>query len=124
MNPVRKRLILVAAAAMALVVSGPVTFGQAQRPPAPAVSSKVTLTMEQRHVIKEFIKERKVASEPSNVQVAVGEVIPKTVRLQTMPADVAQKVSQVRNYSFFLKNEQLVLVDPKDNKVVDVIEMQ
>jgi len=30
----------------------------------------------------------------------------------------------VRNYSYFVKNNKIVLVDPKDNKIAEVIELQ
>ena len=80
--------------------------------------------MEQRYVIKEIIKDLKFENEPKNIRISMGQVIPKTVRLRAMPLDVSQKVSQVKNHLFFLKNGQVILVDPKDNKVVDVIDLK
>lgn len=123
MSPARFRFI-VTTAMMSLLSVSSISLGQGQNQrEIPIASSKLNLTMEQRHIIKEIIKGRKVESEPSTVRIAVGQVIPKTVQLQAMPMDVAQKVSQVRNYSFFLKNDHVVVVDPKDNKVVDVIDL-
>jgi len=43
--------------------------------------------------------------------------------LQPMPADIAQKVPQVKSHTFFVTDEQIVIVDPKDNKVADVIKL-
>lgn len=99
---------------------------QAQSPQreSPVFASKLNLSMEQRHIIMEFIKSRNVRSEPGNVSTTVGQTIPSTVQLQAMPVDVGQKVSQVRNYSYFVKNNQIVLVDPKDNKIAEVIELK
>jgi Protein of unknown function (DUF1236) len=54
---------------------------------------------------------------------AVGDPIPATVKLQPMPADIAQKVPQVKSHTFFITDEQIVIVDPKDNKVADVIKL-
>lgn len=128
MIPERKRLITMAAAVMSVLAAGSMALGQAQSQPnrreSPVYASKLNLSMEQRHIIKEFIKSRTVASEPGNAQIVVGQVVPKTVLLQAMPADVGKKVSQVRNYVYFLKNHQVVLVDPKDNKVAEVIDLQ
>ena len=121
MSPVRYKFIATTALVSMLTV-GSVSVGQGQTQML-AQSSKISLTMEQRYIIKEFIKDRKVASEPSGVKIDVDQVIPKTVQLQAMPAEVAAKVSQVKNYSFFVKGTQAVLVDPKDNKVVDVIDL-
>jgi Protein of unknown function (DUF1236) len=123
MSPARFKLIATTAMVSLLAV-GSVSLGQSQNQrESPIASSKITLTMEQRHIIKEFIKSRRVDSEPSNVMLDVGNVIPKTVQLHTMPSDVSVKVTQVRNYSFFLKDSHVVLVDPKDNKVVEVIDL-
>jgi hypothetical protein len=122
MSPARYKFIA-ATALVSLLASGSMPMAQEKNAPQ-AQSSKIMLTMEQRYIIKEFIKDRKISSEPSNVKIDIDRVIPKTVQLQAMPADVAGKVSQVRNYSFFRKDAKLVLVDPKDNKVVDVIDLQ
>jgi hypothetical protein len=40
-----------------------------------------------------------------------------------MPTDVAAKVPQVKTHRFFIAGEQIVIVDPKDNKVADVIKL-
>jgi hypothetical protein len=39
-----------------------------------------------------------------------------------MPSDVARKVPQVRAHNYFLTAQQIVIVDPKDNRVAEVIE--
>jgi hypothetical protein len=39
-----------------------------------------------------------------------------------MPADVAAKISQVKSHLFFMMGGQVAIVDPKDNKIVGVIE--
>ncbi len=122
MRPARYRFIVITALMSSMLTVGTMSLGYGQNP-RDSQSSKLTLTMEQRYIIKEFIKDRRVASEPSNVKIGIDQVIPKTVQLQAMPADVSAKVSQVRNYSFFVKDAHVVLVDPKDNKVVDMIDL-
>ena len=126
MNQARKRLRVIATAAiMSLLSVGSIAVGQAQNQRQnQIVSSTLNLTMEQRHIIKEIIKDLKFANEPKNIPIRVGQVIPKTVLLRAMPLDISQKVSQVKNHLFFLKNSQVILVDPKDNKVVDVIDLK
>ena len=126
MSPTRKRLTVIATAAIASLLSvGSIAVGQAQPlQQRPIVSSTLNLTMEQRHIIKEIIKGLKIENEPKKIQIRIGQVIPKTVLLRAMPVDISEKVSQVKNHLFFLKNDQIVLVDPKDNKVVDVIDLK
>ena len=40
-----------------------------------------------------------------------------------MPAEVGQKVPQIKSHMFFLTADQFVIVDPKDKKVADVIKL-
>jgi hypothetical protein len=39
-----------------------------------------------------------------------------------MPAEVGAKVSQIKTHLFFVQGGRVVIVDPKDNKIVDVID--
>ena len=99
----------------------PVTPPQQELAPT---SPKLNLTLEQRYTIKEIVKDAKTDATPANVQAAVGEPIPQGVSPQPMPTAVAQKVPQVKAHRYFLTAEQVVIVDPKDNKVVEIIKLQ
>jgi Protein of unknown function (DUF1236) len=117
--------------ALGLMLPGLATTGLAQTPPATApqrelapANPKLNLTLEQRYTIKEIIKDAKSDGTPANVQAAIGEPIPQGVNPQPMPGAVAQKVPQVKAHRYFLTAEQVVIVDPKDNKVVEVIKLQ
>jgi hypothetical protein len=98
----------------------------AQAPQAPTLEAptqpKVNLTLEQRHVIKEIIKDIKVQPAPPDQSIAIGTEVPQTVALQPMPADVSAKVPQIRSHLFFKKDDKVVLVEAKDRKIVDVIQ--
>src|SRR6266700_1013028 len=83
-----------------------------------APAPKLNLTLEQRHTIKEFVKDMK--ADAADVQAAIGEPIPPGINPRPMPSDVGQKVPQVKSHRFFLTAQQIVIVDPKDNKVADV----
>ena len=48
--------------------------------------------------------------------------MPATITLNPMPQVVAQKVPQVKSHLFFVKDGKVVIVDPKENKVVDAID--
>jgi hypothetical protein len=39
-----------------------------------------------------------------------------------MPVLVAEKVPQVKSHLFFIEDGKVVIVDPKENKIVDSIE--
>jgi hypothetical protein len=74
------------------------------------VSPRLNLTLEQRHVIKEIMKD--VKEKPPSAA---------DIKLHPMPAEVGKKVPQVKSHMFFLTVEQIVIVDPKDNHIADVI---
>ena len=41
--------------------------------------------------------------------------------LHSMPADLTAKISQIKSHLFFVMGGQVVIVDPKNNEIVDVI---
>jgi hypothetical protein len=97
-------------------------------PTAPAAkpADTVNLTMEQRHIIKEIIlKDLKVAEpadQAAKVPTTVGETVPAGIPLQPMPVEVSAKVPQLKAHSFLVKNDKVIVIDPKDNKVAALIE--
>ena len=82
----------------------------------------VNLTMDQKHIIKETVKELKIEGVAANLEVAIGEAVPKTIQLHPMPAQLSEKISHIKNHLFFLKGTQIVIVDPRENKAVDIID--
>jgi hypothetical protein len=95
---------------------------------APVVKPQetVNLTMEQRHVIKEIIlKDLKVtepADQAAKVPTNVGDKVPAGIPLQPMPVEVSAKIPQIKSHSFLVKDDKVVIIDPKDNKVAALIE--
>jgi Protein of unknown function (DUF1236) len=116
--------LALAAAAVAAQAQG---AGQGQRPGGapqqPAiVTPTVNLTLEQRHIIKEIIKDVKVDQAPAGTATSVGAPVPGNVHLSPMPAEVAEKVPQIKSHLFFVAGGKIVIVDPKDHTVADAIE--
>jgi hypothetical protein len=108
-----------------LVMVAPV---RGQTPAAPAeapavpVQPKINLTLEQRHVIKEIIKDLNISPAQQNIETTVGVTVPATIKLSPMPQVVAEKVPQVKSHLFFIESGKVVIVDPKENKIVDAID--
>jgi uncharacterized protein DUF1236 len=69
------------------------------------------------------MKDKKAEAASPKAQATVGDPIPAGVTPQPMPADVGQKVPQVKAHRFFLTADEIVIVDPKDNKVAEVIKL-
>jgi hypothetical protein len=86
----------------------------------------VNLTMEQRHIIKEIILKDLKITEPTDqaakVPTQVGETVPAGIPLQPVPVEVAAKIPQLKGHSFLVKNDKVIVIDPKDNKVAALIE--
>jgi hypothetical protein len=111
----------IVAASLSLSVS----YGWAQAPagesPPLVVSPKIRLSLEQRDTIKELVKDLNVGSVSPDTPIAIGDTVPKQVELHPMPPRVGEKVSQIKNHLFFRKGAQVAIVDPKDNRIIDVI---
>src|SRR3954452_8855832 len=73
-------------------------LGQApiEREAPPSKTSN--LTLEQHHIIKEFIKDSKVENAPADIRVAVGDTVPQSIQLHPMPAEVGAKLSQIKSH--------------------------
>jgi Protein of unknown function (DUF1236) len=94
---------------------------QGTAPPAVAPAPRLTLTAEQEYIIREIVlKDLNVEKENSGPE-TVGDVVPDDVKLHPLPLDVIQKVPQARSHSFYVKDDEIILVSPSDRRVADVI---
>jgi hypothetical protein len=79
---------------------------------------KVDLTMEQRHIIKEIIlKDLKVAPQTAEVPTRIGDAVPAGIPLQPIPVEVSAKIPQIKAHAFIVKDDTVLIVDPKDNRI-------
>jgi Protein of unknown function (DUF1236) len=115
----------IAIAVMLLGVAG----GQAQtgapaptNPNVPAATRTVNLTLEQRHTIRELVQDLKINPVSDDRKVAAGDQVPADVALQPIPPLIGQKVPQIRSHRFYMTKQQIVLVDPDERRVVEVID--
>jgi hypothetical protein len=111
---------------LALMLPWSGTGAHSQTPPPQEQllpTAKLNLTLEQRHTIKEFIKDMKADTTSPEVRASVGEPAPQGANPRPMPPEVGSKVPQVKAHRFFVTAEQIVIVDPKDNKVAEVIKL-
>ena len=118
-----KKLLIAIALAAGWLTIVPVAFSQIPTDqPLPSPQASVNLSVEQRHVIKEFVKDLPVQAATGDVPTSIGATVPTAVTLSPMPAQVSEKVPQVKSHMFFIKDGRIVLVSPKDNKIADVID--
>ena len=123
-NPLSTALFVgVMAAVLTLVL--PVGAQVPATAPVVKPADTVNLTMEQRHIIKEIIIKDMKTAEPQDqgkVPTQVGDTVPAGIPLQPIPVEVSAKIPQLKAHSFLVKNDKVVIVDPKDNKVAALIE--
>jgi hypothetical protein len=89
---------------------------------APPPAARVNLTIEDRHVIKEILKEMKVGNAPQDVKLEVGSKLPPSVELQSLPTEISAKVPQIKSHKFFVKDGRVAIVSPTDNEIVEVLD--
>lgn len=89
---------------------------------ASAQMATVKLTAEDTHTIKEVVlKETKVPKVAAG-DYKVGDQAPAGAELQPFPSLIADKISAIKSHRFFVSGEKIFVVDPKDNKIAEVIE--
>jgi hypothetical protein len=97
--------------------------GVAPETAPPATARTINITAEQRHIIKEIVlKAPNVEKVPADVDVTVGSIVPSTVAVQTFPTDVSTKVPQVKAHTFFVQGDKVIIVNPIDNKIAEVVD--
>lgn len=121
MQRVLKRFGFVMAAPLvgAMLLCNP---AEAQAPTAPGATRTVNLTLEQRHVIRELVKELKVEPSQDEPKVVAGDELPSTATLQPVPPLIGQKVPSIKSHRLYVTQSRILIVDPQDQKVVEVIE--
>ena len=117
--------VLVAGGAIAQSPIAPTQSLPAQTAPqeAPIPQRSIKLTAEQSYIIKEnLIPGGKAATTGSaEGKLEIGGKAPSGAALQDFPQIVNEKVSTVRNYKFMIGNNEVVIVDPKDNTIADIL---
>ncbi len=51
----------------------------------------------------------------------VGSIVPSTVKIEPMPNKAATDVPALKSFNFAMVNGKLLIVNPSDKKIVDVI---
>ena len=84
-----------------LPLVAPLAWAQPAQQDPQGFTPTVNLTMEQKHIIKETVKELKIEGVAADLEVAIGEAVPKTVQLHPMPVQLSEKISHIKNHLFF-----------------------
>jgi hypothetical protein len=122
--PGHLKALLFACASLAGLALCPPAWTQSTSDPVVAPAPRtINLTQEQRFIIKEIVfKDLHVAKAQADAPEKIGDAVPQNIVLHPMPPVLAEKVPQGRSHSFFVKEDNaIVLVSPNDHRVADVI---
>jgi hypothetical protein len=81
--------------------------------------SKLKLSNAQRERIRSVVREQRITR--LDLDVDLGSDVPETVALVPLPDVVFTDVPELREYEYFVTNEEIVLVEPDTREVVEVI---
>ena len=97
--------------------------GMAKSAPAPMLKDKLSLTSKQQTIAwQDISKQAKMEKVPARFAAKIGAVVPSTLLTRPVPTTVSSKVPVLRRYQYaLLQNKRLLIVNPHDNKVADVI---
>ncbi len=88
-----------------------------------SAGASANLTTEQRTKIRQSVLTKSNAPRVSSVNfsVSVGTVVPHTVHVVTVPPEIVEIHPAWRGYSYFIVNDEIVIVEPRTLKIVAVI---
>ena len=96
------------------------TAAETHQPP-----DRLALTSAQKHKIVQSLAREHTQLAPPDFKIAVGAKLPTSLSLSPVPLAVSNDIPATKNLSYArLDNKDIVLVDPKDRTVAEVIEPQ
>ena len=78
-------------------------------------------TAQQRLALKDIGRTGTTENQPANFTPTVGTTVPNDVAIKPVPANLARQVSTLKPYDYALLKHELLIVNPTDKKIVDVI---
>ena len=116
--------VLVTTTDASLPTARPLHLAQAQsQKDEPVVSSErtINLTEENRYIIREIVLKDPNVPKQIGAKAVIGDPAPAGIATQPFPVEVTGKVPALRSQRFFVADGAVVVVDPKTNKVADIV---
>jgi hypothetical protein len=82
----------------------------------------IGLSTEKRRVIREIVLREPACRFEQRLDFTIGIPIPRSVRVCEFPDEVLADVPEVRSYRFVVRDDDIVVVDPNEHRIVEVIE--
>lgn len=104
---------------LALFAGLQVAAAQAPDPLRPG--APLQLTAEQRAAITRAVNRDRIRTPPANAQASVGAELPPSTELYNLPDGLAAEIPQTKIYRYTVVQGQIVIVDPTNLRVVEVL---
>src|SRR5438477_12576633 len=104
---------LLAIAAAAVLIIGLDVRAQTPETPAPT-QPKINLTLEQRHIIKEIVKDLKIAPAPAKQDITPGTEVTSTIKPEPMPAHVSATAPTIEPHPIIGESRKPILAPAND----------
>jgi hypothetical protein len=129
----KKRLsIALGAALLAAGASGAMAAGYSPRTTKPQASSTMSKPRVSTMALSLASTEQKKAwndlkghaadqTAPSGFQATIGSAVPSSIKVAPVPSKAVSDVPQLSPYDFAMVSGKLLIVNPSDRKIVDVI---
>jgi hypothetical protein len=85
------------------------------------------LTSEQKTKIRTTVVQSRNAPKVSrsniNFSINVGTVVPRTVKIVSVPSTLVEIHPAWRGYSYFIVDEEIIIVEPRTLKIIAVLDI-
>ncbi len=108
------------ALAAALLLAG-VTVASAAGMAQATASDSLTLTASQQKTAWQDLHTRNKQTAPSSFMAQSGTAVPSTLKIKPVPGKTASAVPKLRPYDFAMVKGKLLIVNPSDRTIADVI---
>jgi hypothetical protein len=89
-------------------------------------STSTQISEQQRTQVRETLSRDRAAisreNQNLNIQVTIGAELPDRVRLRSLPPDIVRIAPQYRGYNYTVIEDEIVILEPRTRRVVEVIE--
>jgi hypothetical protein len=87
----------------------------------PAGDTLSLTSMQQKAAWQDLNSKASKQNAPSGFQATVGAVVPTTVKIEPVPSKAATDIPALKSYDFAVVQGKLLIVNPSDNKIAEVI---
>jgi Protein of unknown function (DUF1236) len=112
------------ALAAALVLTGATAASARSHMSNKTTSASDTLTLsdaEQQSIWKDVSGQATNQTAPADFTAAVGAEVPSAINIYPLPRQAARDVPAVRPYRYAMTQDKLLIVNPSDHKIADVV---